>query len=43
MEKKAPTALQGLVIVGFVLSCFGLALLLWVSFGGPNPAAAAEL
>ena len=37
MEKKAPTALQGLVIVGFVLSCFGLALLLWISFGGPTP------
>ena len=37
MEKKAPTVVQGLVIVGFVLSCFGLALLLWVSFGGPTP------
>ena len=24
-------------MVGFVLSCFGLALLLWVSFGGPTP------
>jgi phospholipid/cholesterol/gamma-HCH transport system substrate-binding protein len=37
MEKKPPTVVQGLVIVGFVLSCFGLALLLWVSFGGPTP------
>ena len=37
MEKKAPTVLGLLVIAGFVLSCFGLALFLWISFGGPTP------
>jgi virulence factor Mce-like protein len=38
--KVSPTPLQLTAIVGFVLSCFGLALYLWISFGGPSPLAA---
>src|SRR5690606_26828761 len=39
MNKTKPTALQIAAIAGFVLSCFGLALYLWISFGGPTPLA----
>jgi phospholipid/cholesterol/gamma-HCH transport system substrate-binding protein len=37
MQKRAPTLGNLLVIVLFVLSCFGLLLFLWESFGGPLP------
>src|SRR6202012_263214 len=37
MQKRAPTLGNMLVIVLFVLSCFGLLLFLWESFGGPLP------
>jgi len=37
MQKRAPTLANMIVIVLFVLSCFGLLLFLWESFGGPLP------
>ena len=37
MQKRAPTLGNILVIILFVLSCFGLLLFLWESFGGPLP------
>jgi phospholipid/cholesterol/gamma-HCH transport system substrate-binding protein len=37
MQKQAPSAGRILVAVGFTLSCFGLLLFLWVTFGGPIP------
>ncbi|HVO55005.1 MAG TPA: MlaD family protein [Solirubrobacterales bacterium] len=37
MSKKAPSTTQLLVISGFALSCFGILLFLWVTFGGPTP------
>ncbi len=37
MQKRAPTFGNLLVILLFVLSCFGLLLFLWESFGGPLP------
>ena len=37
MQKRAPTLANILVIVLFALSCFGLILFLWESFGGPLP------
>ncbi len=37
MSKRAPSATQLLVIAGFALSCFGILLFLWVTFGGPTP------
>jgi len=37
MQKRAPTIGNILVIVLFTLSCFGLLLFLWESFGGPVP------
>ena len=37
MQKRAPTLGNMLVIILFVLSCFGLLLFLWESFGGPVP------
>jgi phospholipid/cholesterol/gamma-HCH transport system substrate-binding protein len=37
MQKRAPTLGNLLVIVLFVLSCFGLLMFLWESFGGPLP------
>jgi phospholipid/cholesterol/gamma-HCH transport system substrate-binding protein len=37
MSKRAPSTLQLLVIAGFALSCFGILLFLWVTFGGPTP------
>jgi virulence factor Mce-like protein len=37
MQKRAPTLGNIVVIVLFVLSCFGLLLFLWESFGGPVP------
>src|ERR1700691_582248 len=37
MQKRAPTLGNLLVIVLFVLSCFGLLMFLWESSGGPLP------
>ena len=37
MQKRAPTLGNILVIVLFALSCFGLLMFLWESFGGPLP------
>jgi phospholipid/cholesterol/gamma-HCH transport system substrate-binding protein len=37
MQKRAPTLGNMLVIILFCLSCFGLLLFLWESFGGPVP------
>jgi phospholipid/cholesterol/gamma-HCH transport system substrate-binding protein len=37
VQKQAPTTGRILVAVGFTLSCFGLLLFLWVTFGGPVP------
>ncbi len=37
MQKRAPTLANLLVIVLFALSCFGLLLFLWESFGGSVP------
>src|SRR5918998_6010760 len=37
MIKKAPTLTQLMLMTGFVLSVFGLLLLLWVQFGGTIP------
>jgi len=37
MQKQAPSIGRILVAVGFTLSCFGLLLFLWVTFGGPVP------
>ena len=37
MQKRAPTLANILVILLFALSCFGLLLFLWESFGGPIP------
>jgi phospholipid/cholesterol/gamma-HCH transport system substrate-binding protein len=40
MQKQAPSLTRILVAVGFVLSCFGLMLYLWITFGGAIPLAA---
>jgi phospholipid/cholesterol/gamma-HCH transport system substrate-binding protein len=40
MQKHAPSIGRILVAVGFALSCFGLLLFLWITFGGPTPFAA---
>src|SRR3954447_12420321 len=37
MNKQTPTVGKILVMALFALSCFGLLLFLWVSFGGPTP------
>jgi phospholipid/cholesterol/gamma-HCH transport system substrate-binding protein len=37
VRTKGPTVGQTIVAVAFALSCFGLALFLWVTFGGPVP------
>jgi phospholipid/cholesterol/gamma-HCH transport system substrate-binding protein len=37
MQKQAPTIGRILAMVVFALSCFGLLLFLWLSFGGPIP------
>jgi phospholipid/cholesterol/gamma-HCH transport system substrate-binding protein len=37
MQKRAPTFGNLLVIILFALSCFGLLMFLWGSFGGPLP------
>ncbi|MGH2966443.1 MAG: MlaD family protein [Solirubrobacterales bacterium] len=37
METRPPTVTRVLVAIGFALSCFALALFLWIAFGGPLP------
>ena len=37
MQKQGPTATRILIAVGFAISCFGLALFLWIAFGGAVP------
>ncbi|MGB7588758.1 MAG: MlaD family protein [Solirubrobacterales bacterium] len=37
MSKRAPSTGQLLVIAGFALSCFGILLFMWITFGGPIP------
>jgi phospholipid/cholesterol/gamma-HCH transport system substrate-binding protein len=37
MQKQAPSIARILLAAGFVLSCFGLLLFLWITFGGPTP------
>src|SRR5882757_10012113 len=37
MQKQAPSFGRILTMVLFALSCFGLLLFLWLSFGGPVP------
>ena len=37
MQKQAPTITRILIALGFAISCFGLALFLWIAFGGPVP------
>jgi phospholipid/cholesterol/gamma-HCH transport system substrate-binding protein len=37
MSKRAPSTGQLLAIVAFALSCFGILLFLWITFGGPTP------
>lgn len=37
MSKRAPSTAQLLVIAGFALSCFGILLFMWTTFGGPTP------
>jgi phospholipid/cholesterol/gamma-HCH transport system substrate-binding protein len=37
MQKQAPSIARILVAAGFALSCFGLLLFIWISFGGPTP------
>jgi phospholipid/cholesterol/gamma-HCH transport system substrate-binding protein len=37
MQKSTPSIAQLLTMVVFALSCFGLLLFLWLSFGGPIP------
>jgi phospholipid/cholesterol/gamma-HCH transport system substrate-binding protein len=37
MQKQAPSIGRILAAAGFALSCFGLALFLWIAFGGPIP------
>jgi phospholipid/cholesterol/gamma-HCH transport system substrate-binding protein len=37
MSKRAPSTTQLVVIAAFALSCFGILLFLWISFGGPTP------
>jgi phospholipid/cholesterol/gamma-HCH transport system substrate-binding protein len=37
MQTRPPSITRILIAVGFALSCFGLALFLWIAFGGPVP------
>jgi phospholipid/cholesterol/gamma-HCH transport system substrate-binding protein len=37
METRPPTVARILIAVGFAISCFGLALFLWLAFGGAIP------
>ncbi|UJA21030.1 MCE family protein [Thermoleophilia bacterium SCSIO 60948] len=37
METRSPTLVRILIAIGFTISCFGLALFLWIAFGGGVP------
>ena len=37
METRSPTLIRILIAIGFTISCFGLALFLWIAFGGGVP------
>ena len=37
MSKRAPSTTQLVVITAFALSCFGILLFLWITFGGSTP------
>src|ERR1044072_1094237 len=37
METRPPTVTRILIAAGFALSCFALALFLWIAFGVPSP------
>src|ERR671919_1085668 len=37
MQTRTPSLSRILTMVGFALSCFGLLLFQWLSFGGPIP------
>ena len=37
MDKTAPSPAKIAALVGFALSCFGLLMFLWISFGGAVP------
>ena len=37
MQTSSPKPIRILIALGFAISCFGLALFLWVAFGGPVP------
>jgi phospholipid/cholesterol/gamma-HCH transport system substrate-binding protein len=37
VSKRAPSTVQLLVITAFALSCFGILLFLWITFGGATP------
>ena len=37
MQTSVPSFSRVMVMVAFALSCFGLLLFLWLSFGGPIP------
>jgi len=37
MSKRAPSTGQLVLIAAFALSCFGILLFLWITFGGPTP------
>jgi virulence factor Mce-like protein len=42
MQKTRPTNAKLALMIVFALSCFGLLLFLWKSFGGPSPLAARQ-
>jgi phospholipid/cholesterol/gamma-HCH transport system substrate-binding protein len=37
MSKRAPSTTQLVIITAFALSCFGILLFLWITFGGATP------
>lgn len=37
METRPPTVGRVMIAIGFAISCFGLLLFLWITFGGPVP------
>ena len=37
MQKEAPSLGRILMMVTFAMTCIGLLLFLWLSFGGPSP------
>jgi phospholipid/cholesterol/gamma-HCH transport system substrate-binding protein len=39
VQKQAPSVGRFVIAIGFALSCFGLLLFLWITFGGPIPLA----